>query len=524
MLVFDVELLEIKRPPPGRPPSAPHRWSARCPAVTHGRRIGCRTPMPHPESDSGRGRRRVGLARGDDRAVRGRPHQRDVRGARSGEIVAALQRLHPVFGAEVNLDLDAVTTHVAARGHGDAALAPHARDGAPWVEHDGHVWRALTWVEGEIVHAVPDSRGPQPAASSSAGSTRGRGLRLRLSVRARRRARHRARTSRKLRGLASPPAASRATPRDRESRRARSCGGGCAAGDAGAAAPPRPRRSQDLERDLSARLAAARVCARRSRHARQGHARVRARRRDALVVQSARRRRRRRARSSSPIFAAAIARRFASRRSRYDRRPSAPRSSSGSRPCASSSPRGSRSTRSRTRISAGTRRDFRRGARTTSCARAASSRSASRCARCAAEVLDVVLAGARADAARPELDAWRGRCPGSSASRSRRGECGAGRRAADVARLAARDRSRAASPDADCWPSPNVTQKSSIWTGALARRCESPGTRRRMQPADAFMHGLSRALHPAIAEQLVPSGAGDADDTSRDPDDSGEQK
>ncbi|HEY1557097.1 MAG TPA: phosphotransferase [Kofleriaceae bacterium] len=72
-----------------------------------------------------------------------------------GEIVAALQRLHPVWGAEVNLDIDAVTTHVAARGMTTPRLL-HARDGRAWIEHDGRVWRALTWIAGETVHAVPD--------------------------------------------------------------------------------------------------------------------------------------------------------------------------------------------------------------------------------------------------------------------------------------------------------------------------------------------------------------------------------
>ena len=66
-----------------------------------------------------------------------------------------LQRLHPVFGAEVNLDLDAVTAHLAARGL-DTPRLVRTRDGAAWCEHDGRVWRALTFVEGSAVHAVPD--------------------------------------------------------------------------------------------------------------------------------------------------------------------------------------------------------------------------------------------------------------------------------------------------------------------------------------------------------------------------------
>ncbi|MCB9560609.1 MAG: aminoglycoside phosphotransferase family protein [Kofleriaceae bacterium] len=70
--------------------------------------------------------------------------------------VAVLQRLHPVFGAEVNLDLEAVTAHLAARG----LTTPRLRrtvGGDAWVE-DGGVWRALTWVDGTTVHAVPDPR------------------------------------------------------------------------------------------------------------------------------------------------------------------------------------------------------------------------------------------------------------------------------------------------------------------------------------------------------------------------------
>jgi Ser/Thr protein kinase RdoA (MazF antagonist) len=74
---------------------------------------------------------------------------------RGGERVAVLQRLHHVFAAEVNLDLEAVTAHVAARGLETPRLV-RTPSGAPWVEHDGRTWRALTWVEGASTHAVPD--------------------------------------------------------------------------------------------------------------------------------------------------------------------------------------------------------------------------------------------------------------------------------------------------------------------------------------------------------------------------------
>jgi len=72
-----------------------------------------------------------------------------------GEPIAVIQRLHPVFGAEVNLDIEAVTAHLAARGMTTPRLL-RTRDGRAWHEHAGRVWRALSWVDGTTVHAVPD--------------------------------------------------------------------------------------------------------------------------------------------------------------------------------------------------------------------------------------------------------------------------------------------------------------------------------------------------------------------------------
>ena len=79
-----------------------------------------------------------------------------------------LQRLHPVFAGEVNLDLDAVTTHLAARGLETPRLH-RTQDGRAWHEHDGRVWRALTWVDGRSVDAVPD-----PAWAEVGGALVGR--------------------------------------------------------------------------------------------------------------------------------------------------------------------------------------------------------------------------------------------------------------------------------------------------------------------------------------------------------------
>jgi len=86
---------------------------------------------------------------------------------RDGAPLAVLQRLHPVFGPEVNLDLDAVTTHLASKQLVTPRLL-RTRDDRPWVEHDG-VWRALTWIDGETVHAVPS-----PAWAGAGGDLVGR--------------------------------------------------------------------------------------------------------------------------------------------------------------------------------------------------------------------------------------------------------------------------------------------------------------------------------------------------------------
>ena len=85
-----------------------------------------------------------------------------------GVPVAVLQRLHPVFAAEVNHDIDAVTTHLAARGLVTPRLV-RARSGDPFVHDHGRVWRALTWVDGVTVHRVPD-----PSWAEAAGELVGR--------------------------------------------------------------------------------------------------------------------------------------------------------------------------------------------------------------------------------------------------------------------------------------------------------------------------------------------------------------
>jgi Ser/Thr protein kinase RdoA (MazF antagonist) len=74
---------------------------------------------------------------------------------RAGQPIAALQRLHPVFAPEVNLDLEAVTAHLAARGL-TTPLLVRTDGGQAWVvDEDGRPWRALTWLDGVTLHAVP---------------------------------------------------------------------------------------------------------------------------------------------------------------------------------------------------------------------------------------------------------------------------------------------------------------------------------------------------------------------------------
>jgi Ser/Thr protein kinase RdoA (MazF antagonist) len=74
---------------------------------------------------------------------------------RDGEPIAVLQHLHPMFGGEVNLDVEAVTAHLAARGLTTPRLL-RTRDGRAWHSEGGRVWRALSWVDGITVHTIHD--------------------------------------------------------------------------------------------------------------------------------------------------------------------------------------------------------------------------------------------------------------------------------------------------------------------------------------------------------------------------------
>jgi Ser/Thr protein kinase RdoA (MazF antagonist) len=80
-----------------------------------------------------------------------------------------LQRLHPIFAPEVNLDIEAITAHLEARGLTTPRVLP-TRSGALWhLDDEGRCWRALSWVPGVTHHKLRD-----PALAAAAGRLVGR--------------------------------------------------------------------------------------------------------------------------------------------------------------------------------------------------------------------------------------------------------------------------------------------------------------------------------------------------------------
>ncbi len=78
-----------------------------------------------------------------------------------------LQRLHPIFEPEVNLDLEAVTAHLAVAGLATPRLV-RTRDGAPWVADDGN-WRVISHLEGRTLTEVASA-----SVAREAGALAGR--------------------------------------------------------------------------------------------------------------------------------------------------------------------------------------------------------------------------------------------------------------------------------------------------------------------------------------------------------------
>lgn len=83
-----------------------------------------------------------------------------------------LQRLHPVFGPNVHVDIEAVTGHLTARGLTTPRLI-HTLDGSLWLmEHTTptpRAWRALSYIDGVTVH-----RSENPSTIESAANLLGR--------------------------------------------------------------------------------------------------------------------------------------------------------------------------------------------------------------------------------------------------------------------------------------------------------------------------------------------------------------
>jgi Ser/Thr protein kinase RdoA (MazF antagonist) len=68
-----------------------------------------------------------------------------ARSTRGDEVV--LQRVNPILPTTVNLDIAAVTEHLARKGHVTPRLV-RSRHGQLWLDHDGEIWRVLTRIAG----------------------------------------------------------------------------------------------------------------------------------------------------------------------------------------------------------------------------------------------------------------------------------------------------------------------------------------------------------------------------------------
>ncbi len=64
-----------------------------------------------------------------------------------------LQRLHSIFPADVNLDMEAVTARLEARGLMTPRLIRTASGGL-WVETDDGIWRMMTYIPGVAIERV----------------------------------------------------------------------------------------------------------------------------------------------------------------------------------------------------------------------------------------------------------------------------------------------------------------------------------------------------------------------------------
>lgn len=79
-----------------------------------------------------------------------------------------LQRLHPVFGAQVHIDIEAVTAHLARKGL-DTPRLVRTLSGDLWMldasSPEQHVWRALSYVDGVTLHHTREAATLESAAA-----------------------------------------------------------------------------------------------------------------------------------------------------------------------------------------------------------------------------------------------------------------------------------------------------------------------------------------------------------------------
>ena len=80
-------------------------------------------------------------------------------------VQAVVQRVNPIFGAEVHEDIEAVTAHVERRGLATPRLLRTSSGALSAVGPDQGVWRALSWVPGQTFHRLT---GPAQAQSAAA--------------------------------------------------------------------------------------------------------------------------------------------------------------------------------------------------------------------------------------------------------------------------------------------------------------------------------------------------------------------
>ncbi len=80
-----------------------------------------------------------------------------------------LQRLHPIFAPEVNLDIEAITEHIESRGMVTPRLFRTTADELWARDADGGVWRMMTFLDGRIVATITE-----PWMAQGAGEIAGR--------------------------------------------------------------------------------------------------------------------------------------------------------------------------------------------------------------------------------------------------------------------------------------------------------------------------------------------------------------